>query len=102
MQSGSMENLYAQVAPDSRRARLGYERLGEIWETQQAEHADDWLLSMEIFEILDETAQQNDLKQKIVTFLNQKRLIDKDKETLIDWGFRLVTYHKAGLQTAAH
>jgi len=96
-----LENLYAQVR-QIRESKTGYERLGEIWETQQAEHSDDWLLSMEIFEILDETAQQNDLKQKIVTFLNQKRLIDKNKETLIDWGFRLVTYHKAGLQTAAH
>ena len=96
-----LENLYAQVR-QIRESKTGYERLGEIWETQQAEHADDWLLSMEIFEILDETGEQNELKEKIVTFLNQKRLIDKDKETLIDWGFRLVTYHKVGLQTAAH
>ncbi len=36
----------------------------------------------------------------MVTFLNEKKLIDK--ATLIEWGFRLVTYHKAGLQTAAH
>ncbi len=94
-----LENLYRQVR-DIRERKLGYERLGEIWETQQAEHADDWLLSMEIFEILDEIAEQNDLKQKIVTFLNEKKLIDRDKATLIEWGFRLVTYHKADLQTA--
>ncbi len=96
-----LENLYQQVR-DIRDRKVGYERLGEIWETQQAEHADDWLLSMEIFEILDDAGEQNDLKQKIVTFLNEKKLIDKDKATLIEWGFRLVTYHKAGLQTAAH
>nr|MDQ6913965.1 aromatic amino acid hydroxylase [Verrucomicrobiota bacterium] len=96
-----LENLYAQVR-DIRDRKVGYERLGEIWETQQAEHADDWLLSMEIFEILDDAGEQNELKQKIVTFLNEKKLIDKDKATLIEWGFRLVTYHKAGLQTAAH
>ena len=53
---------------------------------------------MEIFEILDDAGEQNDLKQKIVTFLNQKKLTDKDKATLIEWGFRLVTYHKAGLK----
>ena len=35
-----------------------------------------------------------------MTFLNQKKLIDKDKATLIEWGFRLVTYHRAGLETA--
>src|SRR5712691_11574315 len=49
-----LENLYAQVSK-IRESKTGYERLGEIWETQQAEHSDDWLLSMEIFEILDET-----------------------------------------------
>src|SRR5438045_7696693 len=91
-----LENLYAQVRK-IRESKAGYERLGEIWETQQAEHAEDWLLSMEIFEILDDAGEQNDLKQKIVTFLNEKKLIDKDKATLIEWGFRLVTYHKAGL-----
>jgi phenylalanine-4-hydroxylase len=94
-----LENLYQQVR-DIRERKVGYERLGEIWETQQAEHADDWLLSMEIFELLDDAGEQNDLKQRIVTFLNQKKLTDKEKSTLIEWGFRLVTYHKAGLETA--
>jgi phenylalanine-4-hydroxylase len=96
-----LESLYAQVR-DIRERKVGYERLGEIWETQQAEHPRDWLLSMEIFEILDEIAEQNDLKQKIATFLNGKKAKDKDTSTLIEWGFRLVTYHKQGLQTAAH
>jgi phenylalanine-4-hydroxylase len=95
-----LENLYQQVR-DIRERKVGYERLGEIWETQQAEHADDWLLSMEIFELLDDAGEQNELKQRIMTFLNQKKLIDRDKATLIEWGFRLVTYHKAGLETAS-
>ena len=60
-----LENLYAQVR-DIRERKTGYERLGEIWETQQAEHADDWLLSMEIFEILDESEADNrTLKQQV-------------------------------------
>lgn len=95
-----LENLYAQVR-DIRERAVGYERLGEIWETQQAEHAHDWLLSMEIFEILDDAGEQNELKQKIVTFLNFKKTTDRDVATLIDWGFRLVTYHKTGVQSAA-
>jgi phenylalanine-4-hydroxylase len=95
-----LESLYARVR-DIREHKVGYERLGEIWETQQKEHADDWLLSMEIFEILDETGQQNPLKQQIVTFLNGRKAIDKDNATLIEWGFRLVTYHKTGLETAS-
>src|SRR5205807_2716342 len=88
-----LENLYAQVRK-IRESKTGYERLGEIWETQQAEHREDWLLSMEIFEILDTTDQQRELKAKIEKFLNQKRASDKDKALIIEWGFRLVEYHK--------
>ncbi len=88
-----LENLYAQVSK-IRESKTGYERLGEIWETQQAEHPEDWLLSMEIFEILDATDQQPELKVKIEKFLNEKKAQTKDLSTLISWGFRLVEYHK--------
>jgi phenylalanine-4-hydroxylase len=87
-----LENLYAQVR-QIRESKTGYERLGEIWETQQAEHPDDWLLSMEIFEILDTTDQQPELRTKIEKFLNEKKAKTKDLSTLIGWGFRLVEYH---------
>src|SRR5438552_5820077 len=88
-----LENLYAQVRK-IRENKTGYERLGEIWETQQAEHSGDWLLSMEIFEILDTTDQQPELKAKIEKFLNERKSKTKDLSTLISWGFRLVEYHK--------
>ncbi|HJX24976.1 MAG TPA: hypothetical protein VJ252_02380, partial [Chthoniobacterales bacterium] len=94
-----LENLYAQVRK-IRESKTGYERLGEIWETQQAEHSDDWLLSMEIFEILDAIEQQPELKSKIDKFLNEKRARDKDKAVLIEWGFRLVKYHRQGVHAA--
>ena len=94
-----LENLYAQVRK-IRESKTGYERLGEIWETQQAEHSDDWLLSMEIFEILDKIEQQPELKSKIDKFLNEKRARDKDKAVLIEWGFRLVKYHRQGVHAA--
>ena len=88
-----LENLYAQVRK-IRETKKGYERLGEIWETQRAEHPEDWLLSMEIYEILDMTEQQPGLKARIEKFLNGKREQTKDLATLISWGFRLVEYHK--------
>ncbi len=88
-----LENLYAQVRK-IRESKTGYERLGEIWETQQAEHPNDWLLSMEIFEILDTTDQQPELKARTEKFLNNKKAQTKDLTTLISWGFRLVEYHK--------
>ena len=49
---------------------------------------------MEIFEILDTTNQQPDLKARIEKFLNSKKASTKDLSTLISWGFRLVEYHK--------
>jgi phenylalanine-4-hydroxylase len=88
-----LENLYAQVRK-IRETQKGYERLGEIWETQQAEHPEDWLLSMEIFEILDTTDQQPKLKTRVGQFLNDKKAQTQDLTTLIGWGFRLVEYHK--------
>lgn len=88
-----LENLYAQVRK-IRESKAGYDRLGEIWETQQAEHPDDWLLSMEIFEILDTTDQQPKVKGRVEKFLNEKKAKTKDLSTLISWGFRLVEYHK--------
>jgi phenylalanine-4-hydroxylase len=88
-----LESLYQQVR-DIRSRKTGYERLGEIWETQQAEHPNDWLLSMEIFEILDELGEQKTLKEKVAKFLHARKAADKEIATLIEWGFRLVTYHK--------
>ena len=95
-----LENLYAQMR-NIRESKVGYERLGEIWETQQAEHPDDWLLSMEIFEILDETEEQPELKGKVQAFLETKKAKTKDLSTLIGWGFRLVAYHRQGLHATA-
>jgi phenylalanine-4-hydroxylase len=96
-----LENLYAQVRK-IRESQTGYERLGEIWETQQAEHPDDWLLSMENFELLDETGSDQELKDRIEKFLNKKRASDKDKSVLIEWGFRLVKYHQQNVSVATH
>jgi phenylalanine-4-hydroxylase len=96
-----LESLYQQVR-DIRERKVGYERLGEIWETQQAQHPYDWLLSMEIFEILDEVGQQPELKERVAKFLQQVASTNKDKQTLVDWGFRLVEYHKMPEYRAIH
>jgi phenylalanine-4-hydroxylase len=96
-----LESLYQQVR-DIRERKVGYERLGEIWETQQAQHPDDWLLSMEIFEILDEVGQQPEVKERVAKFLKHVASTNKDKQTLVDWGFRLVEYHKMPEYRAIH
>ena len=55
---------------------------------------------MEIFEILDETEEQPELKRKVQMFLETKKATTKDLSTLIGWGFRLVTYHRQGVRAA--
>ena len=49
---------------------------------------------MEIFELLDDTEQQPELKERIAQYLKSVASQNKDKATLVDWGFRLVKYHK--------
>jgi hypothetical protein len=49
---------------------------------------------MEIFELLDDTEQPPELKERVSNFLKNIASTDKDKQTLVEWGFRLVTYHK--------
>ncbi len=92
-QRKKLESLYQQVR-DIRSRQTGYERLGEIWETQQAEHPNDWLLSMEIYEILDERENEPALKEKVQRFLEEMKEKNRELSTLIGWGFRLVTYHQ--------
>jgi phenylalanine-4-hydroxylase len=98
-QRRKLESLYQQVR-DIRARKTGYERLGEIWETQQAEHPNDWLLSMEIFENLDDIGEQKPLQTKVAKFLHARKAADKELATLIEWGFRLVHYHKQAAHTA--
>ena len=45
-------------------------------------------------------SQQDALKQQVAAFLNGRKALDKDNAKLIEWGFRLVTYHKTNLQPA--
>ncbi len=92
-QRRKLESLYRQVR-EIRLGKTGSERLGEIWETQQAEHPNDWLLSMEIFEMLDEVEGQKTLQEKVAQFLQARKAADPEIATLIEWGFRLVTYHQ--------
>ena len=57
---------------------------------------------MEIFEILDEIGQQSQLKERVAKFLRKIAATNKDKQTLVDWGFRLVEYHKMPEYRAIH
>ena len=89
-----LQALYQQVR-DIRESESGYDGLESIWRKQQTEHENDWLLSMEIFEILDNAELYPELKSEISKFLNRRAKESKEIKTLIEWGFRLVEYHKS-------
>jgi len=69
--------------------------LGEIWRTLQADHPGDWLLAMELFELLDARPELDPvLREEVRAFLAGRRDENAELQTLIDWGFTLVAYHR--------
>jgi phenylalanine-4-hydroxylase len=97
--NGRLGCLYQQVR-EIRESRSGFEKLEPIWRKQHSEHPNDWLLSMEIFEILDLEKIEPKLQKEIELVLRNQRE-KSDSPLLIDWGFRLVEYHNSSLQSAA-
>ncbi len=69
--------------------------LAEIWSTLQADHPQDWLLAMEIAELLAERPETRpELRREVRTFLARRRDENQELRTLIDWGFTLIDYHR--------
>jgi phenylalanine-4-hydroxylase len=88
-----LHELYQQVR-DIRESESGYDRLDAIWQEQQVDHQDDWLLSMDIYEILDTQDLYPEIKGEIEQFLRQHAEEYANHKTVIEWGFRLVKYHR--------
>jgi phenylalanine-4-hydroxylase len=88
-----LQALYEEVRK-IRETESGYDRLESIWRHQQKEHPQDWLLSMEIYEILDYNDLHPDLRNEIKAYLNRHAEEVEDHATVIEWGFRLVDYHR--------
>jgi phenylalanine-4-hydroxylase len=89
-----LHQLYQRVR-EIRESGEGPGELGDIWRGVRTEHPDDWLLAMEIFELLDARPGTDDaLRDEVRAFLEQRRDQDADLKTLIDWGFTLVEFHR--------
>ena len=79
-------------ARDSRK-QAGYERLGEIWETQQAEHRRR--LAALDGDLRNSRRDRTTRPQSKDRHLPEREKGDDERiSTLIEWGFRLVKYHK--------
>jgi phenylalanine-4-hydroxylase len=87
--------LYQRVR-DIREQDRDLADLVEVWQVVRAQHPDDWLLAMEMFELLDADGdQQPALREEIRAFLAEQRDQNADRRTLIDWGFTLVDFHRS-------
>ncbi|MDP9290827.1 MAG: phenylalanine 4-monooxygenase, partial [Verrucomicrobiota bacterium] len=99
-QGERLQELY-RVVRNIRDSRKNYDKLEAIWNEQQQDYPSDWLLSMEILEILRNNNVASELQKAITEFLKARQVANTGLSVLIDWGFRLIDYHKADLETAA-
>ncbi len=65
-------------------------QLNDVWHELQNDFSSDWLLAMEMYELLDERHDNDDLKTELHNYLLQKAKSSDNLKTLIEWGFRLI------------
>ncbi|MEZ4386930.1 MAG: aromatic amino acid hydroxylase [Candidatus Krumholzibacteriia bacterium] len=87
-----LHGLYQRVR-ELRAQRGDLADLADIWRAVRADHPDDWLLAMEMFELLDGQPDAA-LREEIRGYLLEQREARADRRTVIDWGFRLVEFHR--------
>ncbi len=84
----NLHKLYQQL----REYRAGDKNqtvLEEVWQTLQKEHGYDWLLAVELLEILIDEKLLSDLEKEIRIFLTEKKNSDTSLKKLIDDGINL-------------
>ena len=67
--------------------------LAEIWMEVRDEFSDDWLLTLQMVELLHKSQSQSELKAEMSEYLRSMQRESNELSVLIDWGFRLVDYH---------
>ncbi len=86
----SLEQLYQRVW-EIREQDSGYRRLPGIWQTIETNHRGDWLLPMEIVELLDRSRKNNVLESEIRSYLTKLANDRPEFAGLIKQGFGLMT-----------
>lgn len=88
-----LHELYRQ-AREIRNKQSGFENLPEILKKTRELDREEWLLILEIFELVYKHNGEHILVKEIVFYLNEIRAIRPDLETLINNGFDLITSGK--------
>ena len=86
--------LYQQVR-DIREQRLDLSPLAGVFETPKRDYPDDWLLTMEMVELLYTRREDPELERRMRDYLVAMRTRRPEVAHLIDWGFKLIEYHAA-------
>lgn len=80
--------LYQKIR-DIREKDTSVDVIPEVWEKLQTNHQYDWLLPVEIYEILSERKVLPEIRQEVLTFLNDKKEKEPELKKLIDDGIYL-------------
>ncbi|UCE25939.1 MAG: aromatic amino acid hydroxylase [Candidatus Zixiibacteriota bacterium] len=84
-----LHSLYQKVR-DCREDRVTLEVLSDIWEELTADYPDDWLLSVEILEILESRDMNSELRLEIRRLLEKRVELEKPLSKLISDGLYLI------------
>jgi phenylalanine-4-hydroxylase len=88
-----LHELYRQVR-EIRNKQSGFENLPLILKRTRELDREEWLLILEIFELVYKSNGEHSLIKEIVFYLNEIRAIRPDLEALINNGFDLITSGK--------
>jgi phenylalanine-4-hydroxylase len=80
--------LYQQVR-DIRETNCSFALLPAVWEALKADHAEDWLLALEILELLKAKKIKDEFYQEVLDFLNKKKSQGEPFRKLISDGLEM-------------
>lgn len=87
-----LHELYKKVS-SVRENRVSMESLAPVWKALKANYPDEWLLPLEIVELLLKDSKYTYLAEEIIQFLNTRSKEDEETEKLIHDGLLLITNH---------
>ncbi|MCF6170439.1 MAG: aromatic amino acid hydroxylase [Bacteroidales bacterium] len=85
----ALHALYAGVRR-IRKEKNGYDKLEEIWEKVKRHHQNEWLLPLEILELLSSDYRAPGLKKDIKSYLSELKDSKEELSKLISNGLKLV------------
>jgi phenylalanine-4-hydroxylase len=83
-------HLLYQTARKIRNGEKSDLNLQQVWNEVRRQYPEDWLLPLEILELVHADPENNDLKEEISHYLKEVKSQDPDVKRLIDNGLLLI------------